>query len=191
RKNQRIQQVIPLYGFATAVSRINDRIDNANEIQPKPVSRSDGKRACARPRLGSRRHANANREQAMLEFMTDRSADLAKRAAAPGATLAISPIATALVLVVFTVPLTTLTVTAHALGAGPGAQAWNNTARYLGSALGLTVCAVIITHGGAASGVTGLIAGWNSAVLLSVGFSLLGALAVFLAREASLVSPAV
>lgn len=61
----------------------------------------------------------------------------------------------------------------------------NNTARYLGSALGLTVSAVIITHAGAAAGVAGLISGWNSAVLVSVAFSLLGALAVLLAREPS------
>ncbi len=59
----------------------------------------------------------------------------------------------------------------------------NNTARYLGSATGLTVCTVIITHSGAASGPAGLLSGWNSAVLISVGFSLLGAAAVFLARE--------
>jgi hypothetical protein len=57
--------------------------------------------------------------------------------------------------------------------------------RYLGSALGLTVCAVIITHAGAASGVAGLISGWNTAVLVSVAFSLLGAIAVFLSREPS------
>lgn len=59
----------------------------------------------------------------------------------------------------------------------------NNTARYLGSATGLTICAIIITHAGATSGVEGLLAGWNSAVLVTVGFSLLGALAVFLTRE--------
>ncbi len=59
----------------------------------------------------------------------------------------------------------------------------NNTARYLGSATGLTICVVIVTHAGATSGVAGLLAGWNSAVLVTVGFSLLGALAVFLTRE--------
>jgi len=51
----------------------------------------------------------------------------------------------------------------------------NNTARYLGSALGLTIGTVIITHASAASGVAGLISGWNSAVLVSVAFSMLGA----------------
>lgn len=59
----------------------------------------------------------------------------------------------------------------------------NNTARYLGSAIGLTVSAVLITRAGAASGTAGLLSGWNMAVLVSVAFSLLGALAVFLARE--------
>jgi hypothetical protein len=59
----------------------------------------------------------------------------------------------------------------------------NNTARYLGSATGLTVSAVLITHAGAAAGKPGLLSGWNMAVLVSVVFSLLGALAVFLARE--------
>lgn len=81
------------------------------------------------------------------------------RVATDSAALVISSIATALVLIVFTVPLTTLTGTASALAAGPAAQAWilsamsvgaaagllvrgvNNTARYLGSATGLTVCA--------------------------------------------------
>jgi MFS family permease len=65
-----------------------------------------------------------------------------------------------------------------ALGSGA-----NNTARYLGSAIGLTVCTVLITHAGAASGSAGLLSGWNLAVLFSVAFSLMGALAVFLARE--------
>ena len=59
----------------------------------------------------------------------------------------------------------------------------NNTARYLGSATGLTICAVLITHAGAGSGTAGLFLGWNMAVVVSVVFSLLGAFAVFVARE--------
>jgi low affinity Fe/Cu permease len=59
----------------------------------------------------------------------------------------------------------------------------NNTARYLGSATGLTICAILITHAGAASGSAGLLSGWNMAVLVSVAFSLVGAVAVFFARE--------
>jgi predicted MFS family arabinose efflux permease len=58
----------------------------------------------------------------------------------------------------------------------------NNTARYLGSAIGLTICAVILAHAGA-SGAAGLFSAWNTAVLVSVGFSLSGALAVFCARS--------
>jgi len=67
----------------------------------------------------------------------------------------------------------------------------NNTARYLGSATGLTLCAVIITHAGKASGAAGLLAGWNSAVLVTVGFSLLGALAVWMTRERFALGPAI
>jgi MFS family permease len=74
---------------------------------------------------------------AMLAFATSKGPNLAQRSAAPGATLAIASIATALVLVVFTVPLTTLTVTADALGAGPGAQAWILSAMSVGAASGL------------------------------------------------------
>jgi MFS family permease len=59
------------------------------------------------------------------------------------ATLAISSAATALVLIVFTVPLTTLTGTAHALGAGPGAQAWILSAMSVGAATGLLVTGAI------------------------------------------------
>jgi MFS family permease len=55
----------------------------------------------------------------------------------PGATLAVASIATALVLIVFTVPLTTLTSTARALAAGPGAQAWILSAMSVGAAAGL------------------------------------------------------
>jgi hypothetical protein len=71
-------------------------------------------------------------------------------------------------------------VPAERVAMGSGA---NNTARYLGSAIGLTVVTVLVTHAGAASGAAGLVSGWNIAVLVTVGFSLLGALAVFLARE--------
>jgi hypothetical protein len=59
----------------------------------------------------------------------------------------------------------------------------NNTARYLGSATGLTACALLITHAEGGSGAAGVLAGWNHAVLVTAAFSLLGALAVFVARE--------
>lgn len=58
-------------------------------------------------------------------------------------------------------------------GMGSGA---NNTARYLGSAVGVTVVAVLA----AGSGTGGLLAGWDTAVLAGVVFSVLGALAVLL-----------
>lgn len=61
----------------------------------------------------------------------------------------------------------------------------NNTARYLGSATGLTIATVFITQAGAASGVAGLLSGWNWTVLVTTAFSLLGALVVFLTRNAS------
>lgn len=64
-----------------------------------------------------------------------------------------------------------------AMGAGA-----NNTARYVGSALGIAVVAVLVTRGGAA-GAAGVVSGWNAAALLTAGVSLLGALAVLLARE--------
>ncbi|WP_226633405.1 MFS transporter [Novosphingobium profundi] len=51
--------------------------------------------------------------------------------------LTIVSLATALVLVVFTLPLTTLAATSEALGAGAGAQAWILSAMPLGCAIGL------------------------------------------------------
>ena len=59
------------------------------------------------------------------------------------ATLAVASLATALVLIVFTVPLTTLTSTAQALGAGPGAQAWVLSAMSVGAAAALLGSGVI------------------------------------------------
>src|SRR3954469_19785646 len=59
----------------------------------------------------------------------------------------------------------------------------NNTARYVGSGIGITLVTVLLTHSGAAPGATGLLSGWNVAVLLTTAFSLLGALTVLLARE--------
>lgn len=121
--------------------------------------------------------------------------------------------ATMLVLIVFTVPLTTLDPTARALGAGPGAQAWllsagilnaalgrqavatvpldrtamgsgvNNTARYLGSAIGITLAAILIAHGAEVGGLTGILAGWDEAVLVTAGFSILGAITVAAVRD--------
>ncbi|MDT5409405.1 MAG: hypothetical protein QOG14_1625, partial [Mycobacterium sp.] len=54
----------------------------------------------------------------------------------------------------------------------------NNTARYLGAALGVTVIAVLATHPDPAS----MIAGWNVAVLVNAGLSVVGALLVLACR---------
>jgi hypothetical protein len=52
----------------------------------------------------------------------------------------------------------------------------NNTFRYVGSALGISVVAVLATRN--SSGAPGLVAGWNSAVLLTASLSVLGAAAI-------------
>jgi MFS family permease len=54
----------------------------------------------------------------------------------------------------------------------------NNTARYLGAAIGITLFVVIATHVG-----DGLIAGWNVAVLVSATLTLLGAGIVLVAGK--------
>jgi MFS family permease len=71
-------------------------------------------------------------------------------------------------------------VPAERAAMGSGA---NNTARYVGSAIGIAFVTVLVTHAGAASGAAGVVSGWNVAVLVTAAFSLLGALAVLLARE--------
>ncbi|MCB1133068.1 MAG: MFS transporter, partial [Verrucomicrobiae bacterium] len=58
----------------------------------------------------------------------------------------------------------------------------NNTARYLGSATGLTICAVVLAHSGSLAGPSGLWSGWNTVVLITVGFSLLGAFSIVAIR---------
>ena len=54
----------------------------------------------------------------------------------------------------------------------------NNTARYLGAAVGITLFVVIATHVG-----DDLVAGWNAAVLVSAALTVLGACAVVLAGK--------
>ncbi len=54
----------------------------------------------------------------------------------------------------------------------------NNTARYVGAAVGMTVVVTLAGRPTAAA----LVAGWNLAVPITAAFSLLGALAVFLCR---------
>ena len=60
-------------------------------------------------------------------------------------------------------------------GMGSGA---NNTARYVGSAIGITVVSVVA----AGAGADGLVDGWNRAVLLTSSASALGALVVLASR---------
>lgn len=57
-------------------------------------------------------------------------------------------------------------------------SAANNTARYLGSAIGITVAAMIIAPG-ATGGAEGLFESWHMAVLVSVAFSLIGLAATY------------
>jgi MFS family permease len=57
----------------------------------------------------------------------------------------------------------------------------NNTARYVGSALGVTVVVVLAGH----ADPTALIIGWNLAALVTAGFSVLGAVIVAACRRRS------
>lgn len=56
----------------------------------------------------------------------------------------------------------------------------NNTARYLGSAIGVTVVSVVVLSAGTAPGAA--FHGWNQAVAVVVGVTILGALVVAVAR---------
>lgn len=64
-------------------------------------------------------------------------------------------------------------------GLGSGA---NNTARYLGSAIGVTIVSVVAAPSGAATSAT-LVDGWNRAALVTAAVSLAGALVVLLVGE--------
>lgn len=58
----------------------------------------------------------------------------------------------------------------------------NNTARYVGSAIGTTVIAVVATRPSLGGGPAGLVAGWNDALPVLIAFSLAGAIAVAACR---------
>jgi hypothetical protein len=60
----------------------------------------------------------------------------------------------------------------------------NNTARYVGSAIGTTVVAVVATRPGLPPGPAGLLEGFDTALLVATAFTLLGAIAVFACRPA-------
>jgi MFS family permease len=66
----------------------------------------------------------------------------------------------------------------HRSAMGSGA---NNTARYLGSAIGITVVSVILTRGGATTNPAALTADWNVAAIVTTVFTLVGALVVLIA----------
>lgn len=61
----------------------------------------------------------------------------------------------------------------------------NNTARYVGSAIGVSIVVVLLTRGVAEGGPAALVAGWNTAALVTAGISLVGALVVLVARPRS------
>lgn len=67
-------------------------------------------------------------------------------------------------------------------GRGAMGSGANNTARYVGSAIGTTVVAVVATRPGLAPGPVGQLAGFDDAVLVGVAVTLVGALAVFACR---------
>ena len=67
------------------------------------------------------------------------------------------------------------TVPHHRTAMGSAA---NNTARYLGSSIGITIAAVIIAQASELKGLSGLFEGWHVAVLVSVVFTIFGILAV-------------
>lgn len=58
----------------------------------------------------------------------------------------------------------------------------NNTARYVGSAVGVSVGVVIVTNGVAAGGADALVPGWNTAALVAAGTSVVGGLVVLACR---------
>lgn len=64
-------------------------------------------------------------------------------------------------------------------GMGSGA---NNTARYVGSAIGVSVAVLIATRGVATGGAAALVDGWNTAALVTAGTSVVGALVVAACR---------
>ncbi|GAB3199889.1 MFS transporter [Geodermatophilus arenarius] len=66
-------------------------------------------------------------------------------------------------------------------GMGSGA---NNTARYLGAAVGVTLVVLLVTAGAPTGTAAGLLAGWDAAALAGAGVSAAGALAVLALRPA-------
>ncbi|MCB9640397.1 MAG: MFS transporter [Myxococcales bacterium] len=65
-----------------------------------------------------------------------------------------------------------------ALGSGV-----NNTARYFGSAIGITLGVILLAHGKETGGQDGLFLAWGQVVMITTGFSILGALGVAAAKH--------
>jgi hypothetical protein len=72
-------------------------------------------------------------------------------------------------------------VPAERAGMGSGA---NNTARYLGAAVGATLVVLLVTAGSPTGTAAGLLAGWDAAALTGAAVSAAGALAVLALRPA-------
>ncbi len=77
-------------------------------------------------------------------------------------------------------------VPAAAAGMGSGA---NNTARYLGAAVGVTVVVLVVGAGEPEGTAAGLLAGWNAAALVAAATALAGALVVALLRPRAPAAP--
>jgi hypothetical protein len=65
----------------------------------------------------------------------------------------------------------------------------NNTARYVGSAIGTTVVAVVATRPSLGGGAAALVAGWDDALPIAIAFSLLGSAAVAACRPRRVRTP--
>lgn len=62
-------------------------------------------------------------------------------------------------------------------------SAANNTARYLGSSVGITIVAIIIAYGAEHGGIDGLFAGWRWGIAVTGGFTVLGLLTLVFSRS--------
>ncbi|MBC06121.1 MFS transporter [Thalassospira sp.] len=59
-------------------------------------------------------------------------------------------------------------------------SAANNTARYLGSSVGITIIAIVIANGAEHGGTAGLFEGWRQAIAITGGFTVLGLIALWI-----------
>jgi len=65
-------------------------------------------------------------------------------------------------------------------------SATNNTARYLGSSIGITIIAIVIANGAGSNGISGLFEGWRWAIAITGGFTFLGLIALLLSTRRNL-----